>query len=227
MGRESVLISILEQENWGVWQPLVDSLRTWWGYGAFRRLVTEELQVESLFVSEIHGLGHIERTLCHGAFGAMEEPLEERETRLLLLCCAYHDVGRQSDRLDFEHGRRSARQLESLTGVHGQELLAMQAAVDAHSRPDRELEEQLDAYAPRDRELARRLALLLKDADGLDRVRIFDLNPKFLRRPGSAARADFAQELYRRYQDRSGGIYRPAFVEEMQRNRGKFAHIWD
>jgi hypothetical protein len=41
-----------------------------------------------------------------------------------------------------------------------------------------------------------RLVALLKDADGLDRVRLGDLDPKFLRLPQSKPMMSFAQQLF-------------------------------
>lgn len=44
------------------------------------------------------------------------------------------------------------------------------------------------------------IAQLLKDADGLDRVRIWDLDRAFSAPDLQHSPADFAQELYNRYQ---------------------------
>ncbi len=41
-----------------------------------------------------------------------------------------------------------------------------------------------------------RLTHLLKDADGLDRVRLGDLNPKYLRTPQAHDLVNFAQSLF-------------------------------
>jgi hypothetical protein len=66
------------------------------------------------------------------------------------------------------------------------------------------LDEIIDKHAPLDRARARRLAELLKDADGLDRVRIRDLDVKYLRRQNSRSRAGFAQYLFDRYAELDG-----------------------
>jgi hypothetical protein len=42
----------------------------------------------------------------------------------------------------------------------------------------------------------RELAALLKDADGLDRVRLYDLDPSCLRNPKAVAMVPFAQRLF-------------------------------
>ena len=195
----SILQQLIDENRWELFQPLMEELRAWPGYPLFQDAL-EHLNRAALYTSPVHGEGHIERTLLHGAFCAMAEGLGEEDTRLLLEACAYHDVGRVNDWLDEEHGHRSALRLGELTGRDGQELVMLQAAVDAHSRKDNVLEETLRAYAPEDYPRTLRLAQLLKDADGLDRVRIHDLKTSFLRRPASVRRADFALYLYGRYE---------------------------
>ena len=58
------------------------------------------------------------------------------------------------------------------------------------------------------------LTQLLKDADGLDRVRIWDLDPMFLRREKSRRRCEFAKELFRRWQEETGGEFVMDFVRK-------------
>lgn len=209
----SLLLELLSTPDWGQYQPLVDSLHRWPGYPLFVQSLTG-LNRAALFESHIHGHGHIERTLCHGAFCAMAEELSPEDTRLLLLACSYHDVGRKNDTLDDLHGWRSAQQIPALTGLEGEELKLVQAAVDAHSRSDNALAATLRGYHLADFDRGLEIATLLKDADGLDRVRIWDLDPAFLRREASKGRAGFAKELYLRYQRKSGGVIVPDFARE-------------
>lgn len=207
------LILQLLRGAWGEHQPLVDRLLHSPCYGHLERTL-EELRREDLFESRIHGPGHIERTLCHGAFCALEDRLSAEDTRLLLLACAYHDVGRVDDKVDDEHGRRSAGRIPQLTGLTGEACALVQAAVDAHSRDDSQLTATLSRYGLQDLERGRRLAELLKDADGLDRVRIWDLDPAYLRREESRERCAFAKELFRRWQEETGGEFVMDFVRK-------------
>ncbi len=203
----SRLLQLLDADQWGSFQPLMDRLRRWVYYPLFEA-AARGLKRDQLFVSKVHGVGHIERVLLHGAFCAMENGLDEEDTRLLLDACSYHDVGRVSDWLDYEHGHRSALRLAALTGWTGEPLKLIQAAVDAHSRKDQDLESTLRSYHPADFDRCKNLAELLKDADGLDRVRIQDLDVRFLRRPGSAARAAFAQYLFDQYPKVQPSLFR-------------------
>ena len=206
MRRNSILLDLLDKRDWAQFQPLVDRFQGWAFYPLFLQAV-EELNLGVLYESDIHGIGHIERTLCHGAMCAMDEALSQADTGLLLDACAYHDIGRTRDGLDFVHGST--------------------AALEAHSRKEKELSAILQKYHPQDMDRALTIAQLLKDADGLDRVRIWDLDVRFLRRTSSTARADFAQELYNRYQPITGLPLMPAFVPEMKKHQAEMARVWE
>ncbi|MCD8009043.1 MAG: hypothetical protein LUF68_08980 [Clostridiales bacterium] len=208
-----VLLELLSTPNWGVYQPLVDRLLCWPGYPQFRQAALA-LDSSVLFASPIHGPGHIYRTLCHGAFCAMEEPPSPADTRPSLPACAYHDIGRENDSLDTLHGWRAAQRLREITGLTGEELKLVQAAVDAHSRDEADLRPTVESYHLANLQRGLTQAVLLKDADGLDRVRIWDLDPAYLRREASRQRSAFAKELYLRYQRQTGGTLVPAFVQE-------------
>ena len=106
----SPMLELLAQGNWGQFQSRFDQLSAWTYYPLLLDTLMG-LKQEALFVSHIHGLGHIERTILQGAFCAMEEALGEEDTRLLLECCSYHDVGRVDDWVDDLHGHRSAQRI--------------------------------------------------------------------------------------------------------------------
>ena len=106
----------------------------------------------------------------------------------------------RTDSLDDDHGRRSSHQLARLTGRSGDELQMLMAAVEAHSRDDRDMTEIIRSHHPADYLRARRLAEMLKDSDGLDRVRIHQaLDPSYLRRRCSRFCVAFSQFLFSLY----------------------------
>ena len=191
---------LLAEHRWGPYQTLMDAFRTTC-YHKQLEAALDKLDRAALYMSHVHGLGHIERTMLHGAMCAAAEGLDESDTALLMDMCSYHDTGRNSDWLDNAHGYRSSLNLSRLTGREGEELRCIMAGVEAHSLSDRAMQQVLEQHAPADMARARRLAELLKDSDGLDRVRINDLNPKFLRREASRQRADFAQYVFERYSE--------------------------
>lgn len=211
---DSPMLELLAEGGWGAFQPEFGRLAGWQFYPKLLKTL-EQLDHSALFVSKLHGLGHIERTILQGGFCAMEEHLNEADTGLLLEACSYHDVGRRNDWVDDLHGHRSAQQIGALTGRTGEELKLLRGAVDAHSRRDKVLLETLQSYHPADLDRAVNLAQLLKDADGLDRVRIGDLDPAYLRRESSRKRAGLAREVFCRYQSRIGLEPKPFFSEEI------------
>ncbi|MGI6497642.1 MAG: HD domain-containing protein [Oscillospiraceae bacterium] len=162
------------------------------------RQAMQSLCVEVLYHSKLHGKGHIERTMLFGALLAMEQSLSRADTGLLLLGCSYHDVGRVSDRVDDDHGARSAKQIGDITGLpEGEDLNILRAMTEAHSLDDIDLDRVIAKYPVKNVEKARNLALLLKDADALDRVRIAHLlDPGYFRFSCSHALLPFAFRFY-------------------------------
>jgi hypothetical protein len=196
----SWLVGLLKEANWEEFESERQALQAWEYYDLFVETV-HNLKREALYISQIHGEGHVERVLLHGAMLALRHNYERRDVALLLDACCYHDTGRVDDSVDHAHGARSARNLGELTGRQGQELKVLQAIVEAHSSWDGDLEKIIEQYHVEDVESARRLALLLKDADGLDRVRINDLDVKYLRLAGSMEQKGFAEWLFHRAQE--------------------------
>ncbi|MCD7918751.1 MAG: HD domain-containing protein [Clostridiales bacterium] len=207
------LMLLLQSADWGDDAPLVARFLES-PYAGDCADALARLNRDALYESNLHGVGHIVRTVCHGAMGAMEEGCTQGDTLLLLDACAYHDVGRINDREDTEHGRRSALRLGELTGCTGEELAEISAAVDVHARDDALLPQMLERYRVQNIARGTLLAKLLKDADGLDRVRIWDLNPGYLRFPHSKARVNFARVLYSHWQASTGGVLVPDFVRK-------------
>ena len=164
----------------------------------------EKLQINALYKSSLHGLGHIERVMLLAALIAWKEELSLYETRLLLLCCSYHDIGRVNDKKDDEHGSRSALMMENaalhkfLGDVQQQHLTLVYAAVAAHSLSDAQRGAVAEIYGVDSchMQIFERIACCLKDADNLDRVRLRDLDPGRLRNRSSKTLVLIADRLY-------------------------------
>ncbi|MBQ8975454.1 MAG: hypothetical protein IJ072_07030 [Oscillospiraceae bacterium] len=219
----SPILEILNNDDWGEYRPVLDELKSR-RYFDLLMDAYEKLDIGALYDSAIHGVGHIERTILHGGFICMREGLDAGQTALVLDACSYHDVGRENDNVDYDHGYRSSLQLEALTGRGGDELNIIKAAVTAHSRNDGDMEAILASYDIENRPLSMTVSELLKDADGLDRVRINDLNPRFLRRESSRGQAGFAVWLFKRYQQLMGLSPTPMYprsVMSMLRQAGE------
>lgn len=117
------------------------------------------------------------------------------ETHRLWAAVYLHDLARRNDWRCEHHGRDAWRRMESLplvqalfarAGVREEDHPAIAFAVTAHCSLE---------PAPSDPHY--RLAALLKDADGLDRVRLGDLDPGFLRHGEARGMVRFATWLYR------------------------------
>ena len=78
----------------------------------------------------------------------------------------------------------------------------LQAVLAVHSRPDKQMDETIEEFFVKDMDRARYLSKLFKDADALDRVRLGDLNEKYLRNDFSHDLIDFSNKLFEKYLDR-------------------------
>jgi hypothetical protein len=150
----------------------------------------------SLFThrSTLHGQSHVSRVMVHafrliGATGWVEEAAR------LWAAVFLHDIARTHDGVCHRHGGDALKKFESLPhvrelfargGVREHDYPLIYTAVVHHSLP-----KELDRTHPH-----WRLTSLLKDADGLDRVRLGDLDPRYLRNPESREMVDFAEALF-------------------------------
>ena len=176
-------------------------------YGTQMLLAYSTLKREELYKSFLHGQGHIERVIMLGSIIAMGEGFDPEDTRLALFACSYHDIGRSNDRRDDDHGTVSAELIvkRSLTdiipGITQEDIAILQAAIATHSMHDSSLEDNQRKYGVRaeDYERCRRICWCLKDADNMDRVRLNDLDPKYLRLETSKGMVDTCWYLLNSY----------------------------
>jgi hypothetical protein len=149
----------------------------------------------SLFwhASTLHGQAHVSRVMIH-AFRLIEATGESPFAPALWAAVYLHDIARRHDGLCHRHGADAwarlaglpdVRELFERGGVEQSDYAAIQAAVTQHCRG-----EVAPAHPHRE------LVALLKDADALDRVRLGDLNPAFLRHRHAAGMIRFAERLF-------------------------------
>jgi hypothetical protein len=150
----------------------------------------------SLFThaSTLHGQAHVARVMIH-AFRLIAATGWTEEAPRLWAAVYLHDIARTHDGVCHRHGADAMTKLESLPatrallargGVSDQDYAMIRTAVVHHCLP-RELERTHPHW---------RLTALLKDADGLDRVRLGDLDLRYLRHPEARGMADFAESLF-------------------------------
>jgi len=146
--------------------------------------------------ASIHGLSHTRRVLIHCCSIAASVGLDSDEFESLVRAVAWHAIGRTHDGRDPEHGAKSVARIEELAlagDVDPQVLARVIFAVELHSINDETILQRPRPLS--DCESMFRVLWVLKDADGLDRVRIADLDPCRLRYPISRDRVDQAWEL--------------------------------
>lgn len=176
-------------------------------YGTLLTDAYKALDVSVLYQSRVHGNGHIERTMLLGAMIAQALGLSVHESKMLLLCCSYHDIGRHNDFYDTDHGNVAAKKLMSpnmklkFRGYSAEDFKIMQAAITLHSMRDSEIDTVARRYSLDANNMARyyRIAKCLKDADNLDRVRLDDLDTKHLRHQESIDMVSDAQWCFDKY----------------------------
>ena len=164
-----------------------------------------------LHPSSLHGQAHVARVMVH-ALRLTDATGAEQETPRLWAAVYLHDIARLHDGGCRRHGADAWARLATLpdvqalfarAGVGPDDHPAIEAAVTRHCNGE-----------PLRGEPHYRLMALLKDADGLDRVRLGDLRPEWLRHDAARTMVDFAQRLY----DETDAVLKPG--------PGYFGRLW-
>ena len=160
--------------------------------------------------SRLHGVSHTQRVYIHVLRLLGELGWDEADAGLALQAALWHDIGRIDDGWEPPHGERSAARADEL-GLTAQlapaDAAIVRFAIHRHSLPDAGAESHAERLAA-DPDEARRLAAperalrilrLLKDADGLDRVRLGwgeSADPRQLRHPEAVRLIPFGAALF-------------------------------
>lgn len=147
----------------------------------------------------IHGIGHVHRVLYLADKIAQAYDLTEKEQEIVALSCCYHDIGRVNNAKDDDHGMYSCEKIKKLglldkTDLNEHEKVLILRMIAGHCLKDR-------LFQGTDRECF--LFKILKDADGLERVRIHDLNVIHLRLDASKELEVFAWQLLKRLNEKT------------------------
>ena len=145
-------------------------------------------------MSTLHGQAHVTRVMVHG-IRLVAATGQHHLGPQLWASVFLHDLARTHDGVCHRHGADAAQRLRSEPelqrrlaegGITPADYPAIEAAVTAHSAPKEVARDH--SHWP--------LIALLKDADGLDRVRLGDLDARYLRHPQSRGMIPFAQSLF-------------------------------
>ena len=146
----------------------------------------------------IHGVGHTLRVLIHAVELGEALGIPPWETEAVRAAALWHDIGRTDDGADYYHGAKSAGKVVGLGLYRRLPPHVAQTALYAVTHHSGSEEHGLRAgQRMPEPGSALRVFRILKDADGLDRVRLGDLDPSYLRLPPSPSRVARARELLR------------------------------
>lgn len=148
----------------------------------------------------IHAVGHTKRVLLLGLLLSHLEQLSAPDRDLICQASIYHDIGRITDGYDTSHGVASYKKLmdkDLISRISAAERENLRFVIELHAIADRAAHKQLHKYDLTDVTRTLKLYHVFKDADGLDRVRIRDLNLDYLRNPGAHKLVLLAHQLLR------------------------------
>ena len=167
----------------------------------------EKIKVSWFFHPEgIHAVSHTKRVLFFNLMLCDLEQVLENEYDLLAKAALYHDIGRTNDGYDPNHGYYSYKKaitenflIESngANQAETDEVKIIRFILEMHPLPDRSAYKALKKYKINNQESAIRCLHIFKDGDALDRVRINDLNPDYLRTKSAYKLLMFAYQLYK------------------------------
>lgn len=148
----------------------------------------------------IHGVLHTKRVLFFSYIIGLYEGLNDTDMEILLTAAKYHDIGRTNDAYDETHGKASFEKMLKLRLVdeawNKENIAILQFIVENHCIPDDQGQDNLENYPIQNKEQAVHLYKALKDADGLDRVRLGDTDLRYIRLPVSKRLPLLAQQIY-------------------------------
>ena len=156
-----------------------------------------------LHPSDLHGEKHAARVMVH-AFRLLDATGHEELAPRLWAAVYLHDLARTGDGRCLVHGANAARRLDDLpevlalfarAGLDDDDLDAVRTAVTWHCGKG-----EIPDDHPH-----RTFTALLKDADGLDRVRLGDLDPSYFRFPVTESMVPFAERLLAASRKIAGG----------------------
>lgn len=196
-----IILDMLDQDKW---LESYDFFKDFRASTYYRTLLEtyKNLNTQILYKSKIHGQGHIERVILFSMLLAYKYGLNKNDTDILRYAASLHDTKRIDDSYDTEHGYRAAIDSISYANVEKKDIKILQAVLAVHSRVDEKMNETIEEFFVEDFSRAKRLAKFFKDADGLDRVRIKDLDERYLRNDFSKEMVDFAKDLFKFYRKR-------------------------
>jgi hypothetical protein len=147
----------------------------------------------------IHGIVHAKRVLLLNLILVNYYNLTGNDRDILVQASLYHDIGRTGNQAYCEHGRQSFNKMSrlSLIKVLGEDADILKYIVENHCIDDTIAIKEAESYEFADKARAIRLLKFFKDCDSLDRVRLGNLDIKYLRNEYSTRLVQVAEQLLR------------------------------
>ena len=159
--------------------------------------------IETFYLKGIHGIEHAYKVLLITQELAKLEKLSVNQQELLEFCAIFHDIGRINDYADSTHGIRSTQKLKQnkFFGLANFDHELTRYIIENHCITDNIAFRNINNYDFNENEEALYLLKIFKDADNLDRFRIGDFDPSYLRLLNSHKLITFAEDLNTRSYD--------------------------
>lgn len=147
---------------------------------------------------DIHGRQHAYRVLLYSIIISLEKKIAEEYLEIICIAACCHDIGRRTDDIEMMHGMYSWRKLRRNLNreLSTQNSLILKYMIENHCMPDDTAYENLNNFNIEDKDIAKTLISILKDADGLDLVRLDCFDSSFLRNRESFDLVDVASTIY-------------------------------
>lgn len=162
----------------------------------------KKFNTKILYKSDGHGLNHNIRVAFFAYIISSNEKISKKDFSIILDACKYHDIGRINDIEDKNHGLRSSKLLTFLDDKYTEEELNyLKTIITCHSLNDKDFEKVAIKNNIKDIERCKKMHEILKDSDGLDRVRLHYpfVNIKYIRTETAKNMIPFSHELYYNY----------------------------
>lgn len=146
---------------------------------------------QELFNTGVHDYHHSLRVLYWTLVLSDKLDLPDKDKKILIQAALLHDIGRVHDYVDINHGRRAVEKIEfeelNPLELSNKDLDIVNKIIYNHCIDDNKIKE--------DNDYVLKLIRVFKDCDALDRVRIADLDPNYLRFEESKNLINYAEEL--------------------------------
>ncbi len=166
-------------------------------FNEHRNYIREDLFIEP---EGIHGIHHAERVMFLALNISKLEKYDDKDINILIEASKFHDIGRTHNGVCLVHGMNSNRKIirhNLLNGFSNEDENIVKYIIHNHCIHDKDTKNNVDLFSIKDEERAIRLLMVFKDSDGLDRVRVGDLDPRYLRNKSSKGLVDLAEKLFR------------------------------